>query len=147
MRSVRDISEAASLKLCWNLLSSDSQWSSFLKATFFREGASISHFISSTIWCSIKPHLQTAIEKSKWVLGDGKSINFWLDSWLPDCPTITELLNLPSSVLHLFKSTVSTFISENSWKIPAELSTHHPAISDAINKVFIPVNPGQDVLA
>lgn len=53
LRSVRKTNDAATLKLCWNFLSSDSQWANFLKACFLKDKHPISYHIKSSIWSGL----------------------------------------------------------------------------------------------
>lgn len=59
LRTVKSINDAASLKLCWDLVTSNDQRSTFLKARFFKDGVLVSYHISSSVWTGIKSNLQT----------------------------------------------------------------------------------------
>lgn len=47
--SIGSINEAATLKPCWDLMSSHSQWSNFLKVRFIKNRAPTSYYISSSL--------------------------------------------------------------------------------------------------
>lgn len=56
LRSVRKINEAATMKLCWDFLSSNGQWACFLNARYLRNKVPISHHLSSSIWHDLKSY-------------------------------------------------------------------------------------------
>ncbi|KAG4982468.1 hypothetical protein JHK87_027217 [Glycine soja] len=49
------------------------------------------------------------------VIGDGKSINFWCNTWLPHMAG--EALNLPGRINSSLKYTVSDFLHNGSWNL------------------------------
>ncbi|KAG5151088.1 hypothetical protein JHK84_027560 [Glycine max] len=49
------------------------------------------------------------------VIGDGKSINFWCNTWLPHM--VGEALNLPGRISSSLKYTVSDFLHNGSWNL------------------------------
>jgi hypothetical protein len=108
LRSLTKLNSATNLKLCWSLLNSQSSWAKLLRDRAIRGSRSISHHIYSFIWCSIKEEFSVIIVNTAWLLGDGKVINFWNDSWcgLP----LSEQLQIPNHICQSLSSTVSDFI-------------------------------------
>lgn len=142
LHSVMNINAATSFKLCWDIVSSNDQWSIFLKARFFKNNLHVSHYLSSSIWPGIKANLQTVKENVSQLLGNGSSINFWSDNWL-SIP-IAEMLHIPPQMHKYVKSIVDVFISDSGWSIPTDLVDHYPGLAVAINQVVIPLVPNQD---
>lgn len=82
MRSLRSISEAALLKLSWDMLTSNNHWSVLLKSRFMRLNRPLGHYAKSSIWPGVRQFINTTIDGCCWLLGNGKSVNFWRDCWL-----------------------------------------------------------------
>lgn len=142
LRSIRQINAAAMLKLCWDLLSEDSQWAIFLRARYFNNNTLVRNHLNSAIWPGIKGYVDVVKENMSWQLGDGSKINFWRDNWLSR--TMAEAIHIPNEYHHLFHSKVSTFIKDYSWCIPEVLGTLSPSLVAKINNVTISVDAGQD---
>jgi len=53
-----------------------------LKQQYFCKGNIRHHYIKSSVWHGIKVHMDTVIDNSIWVIGNGGKINLWLDNWL-----------------------------------------------------------------
>lgn len=99
------INEAAVLKLCWDVLTSSSQWASFCRARFLRHD---SHkYIKSFIWPGINNKMSLVKLHSSRIIGYGKSMKFWSNKWLSEI--IADALNLPAEVRFSLKATVSDF--------------------------------------
>jgi hypothetical protein len=54
VRSLKTLNQAANLKLCWDMIHSNQDWSSILLSRVLINGKIISHYIFSSIWSSIK---------------------------------------------------------------------------------------------
>lgn len=76
LKSIASINKAAVLKLSWEILYLDSQWSSFLRFGFIRNNVPVTYHIRSSIIPAIKYHLTAIKDNTTWILGDGRSINF-----------------------------------------------------------------------
>jgi len=113
LRSLSKFNEASSLKLGWELMHSQDQWASFLRRRVKRGKHSLQYHIYSSIWSGIKEYMQVISENSTWLLGNGNSINFWLDNWCGD--TLVNLLNIPPNLHHHLKVYVSDFIHDFQW--------------------------------
>lgn len=100
LRSIRKINEAATLKLCWDFLSVNSDWACFLRARFLKNGFPVQHYVKSSLWPGLKRCMASVSENVAWQLGDGTSINFWRDNWLGD--PLVESLAIPASLHHCF---------------------------------------------
>lgn len=64
IRPIKLLNDDAALKLCWNFFSSDSHWAKFLRARFLRNNRPRSSFVKSSIWPSIKKHINTVHDNS-----------------------------------------------------------------------------------
>lgn len=67
------------LKLSWDMLSSSEQRAKFLKARFLKNSKPIAYHVNSSIWPTLRNWYAMVLENSSWLIGDGKSVNFWLD--------------------------------------------------------------------
>lgn len=56
---------ASNQKLCWDIVNSKEPWAQIVKSRFIKKGMPITHYISSSIWCSIKKVCQGMIHDSK----------------------------------------------------------------------------------
>lgn len=108
LRSLRSINNAAMLKLAWELEASDKVWARLIKARFVRFKNPIDHYVKSSIWPGIKPHLQIVNLNGTWRIGNGMSINFWTDKWLD--AALVDTLHIPAHLHQLLRSKVSDFL-------------------------------------
>ncbi|XP_024630290.2 uncharacterized protein [Medicago truncatula] len=92
IKPTRLINEVRILKLSWDLLAMDSQWSNLLKRRYFSNGTPSSRYFKSSVWSGIKEFIGTVLVNSLWIVGSGDSINFWTDNWLG--APLVDLLNL-----------------------------------------------------
>jgi hypothetical protein len=76
IRSISCINQAANLRLCWSMITSQESWAKVLKSRVIKKNKVIQYHIFSSIWSSIKTEYNTIIENTKWLLGDGETINF-----------------------------------------------------------------------
>jgi hypothetical protein len=81
IRSLTKLNLALNLHLCWKLFNSQSSWANLLRERVVRGSTIIQHHIFFSIWCSVKDEVSVLKENCTWLLGDGKDINFWNDSW------------------------------------------------------------------
>lgn len=56
------------------------------------------------------------LDNSAWLLGDGSSINFWLDKWLSK--SLCSMLDIPDYMHKSLKGKVMDYMADNSWIIP-----------------------------
>jgi hypothetical protein len=104
----------------------------------------ILHHVFSSIRSSLKDEFNVIMDNSVWLLGNGRNINFWTDSWWGS-PLIDQL-NLHVQLGHLLSSTVSDFILNGQWAIPPQLCLMFNNLSSIINKVTIPLEDSLDKL-
>jgi hypothetical protein len=102
------LNKASNLKLCWSLLNSDASWALLLRDRVVRKRRVILHHVFSSLWSSLKDEFKVIMDNSVWLLGNGRNINFWTDSWCGN-PLIDQL-NIPVHIGDLLSSTVSDFI-------------------------------------
>ncbi|GAU35943.1 hypothetical protein TSUD_394910 [Trifolium subterraneum] len=144
LRSLTKLNSTTNLYLCWTLLNSQNTWAKHLKEKVIRGRRTIQHHVFSSIWSSIKDDFTVIMDNTVWLLGDGKEINFWNDNW---CGTsLSEQLRIPVQIRHSLSSSVSDFIFNGHWDIPAQLSLAYPNLSSIISQIVIPLSPSQDKL-
>ena len=88
-------------------------------------------------------HSHCIIDNSFWLLGDGKSINFWLFDW--SGVPLVNLFNIPPHIHQNLKSTtVNEYIVDYEWNIPDSLQELYPTLLQHVNKVMIPAEFKED---
>jgi hypothetical protein len=100
--------------------------------------------LSSFIWYGILAHLSTGREHTKWIIGSGDSISFWLDVWLED--SLVNLLQIPSHSYHLLNERLSTFIVNGKWRIPSSIAHRDATVLSKIHQTIIPRSQLEDKL-
>jgi hypothetical protein len=75
------------------------------------------------------------MNNSIWLIGNGEKINFWQDIWW-DNPLILSL-NVPSSFMEAFPSSLSSYISNHHWNIPTEITDMYPHIKRLAEQVTL----------
>jgi hypothetical protein len=86
----------------------------------------------------------TVKENSRWLIGTGNSISFWLDTWLHE--PLATTFNFPPAVFHLLNTKVSSFIEIGEWKIPTSILQQDASLRARIDQVIIPHQPLEDRL-
>lgn len=132
------------LKLSWDFISSSKQWTDVLRARTIRNGSMVQYSIKSSIWCGIKQHFSTVMQNVKWQVGDGRSINFWTDSWLSQ--SLVSLFNIPPHLHQYLKARVSDFLQDGAWIIPDILKIKYPALDFELKNISIPFFQAEDQL-
>jgi hypothetical protein len=144
LRSLISLNTASNLKLCWSLFHSDNAWAILLRDRVFRKRNTIHHHISSSIWSSIKEEVGVIMDNSVWLLGNGKDINFWTDSWCGS--PLVDQLHIPLQIGQFLSSTVSDYIHNGQWVLPPQLTQMFSTLSSIIHKVTIPLEDSNDSL-
>ncbi|GAU31744.1 hypothetical protein TSUD_146310 [Trifolium subterraneum] len=108
LRSLISLNEDSNLKLCWDFLHSEESWAQILRNRALRNGKVIGHHISSSLWSSIKSEFSCLMENSNWLVGNGKDIKLWEDSWCGEPLQITnnDLTWLPNKQVTLSNQSV-----------------------------------------
>jgi hypothetical protein len=144
IRSLTSLNAASNLKLCWNILNSDTSWAKLLRDRVLRNRRTIQHHIYSSIWSSAKDEFQTIMDNTSWLLGDGKNINFWNDEWCG--APLSSQLNIPDHVSQRLSASVSDFIYNGSWCIPPQLALAFPNLIPIVSQITIPLTFSIDKL-
>jgi hypothetical protein len=92
IKPTRAINEALILKLSWDLLAKDTQWSNLFKVRYFSNGQPSKRYFKSSVWSGIKAHIGTVLLHSIWIVGTEDRINFRTDNWLGE--PLVDLLSL-----------------------------------------------------
>jgi len=67
IKPTRLINEALILKLSWDLIATETQWSILFKKRFFSNGQSSMRYFKSSVWSGIKVHIGTILINSLWI--------------------------------------------------------------------------------
>lgn len=137
IRSLICLNHATNLKLCWELLNSEEQWAEVLRSRVIRGNACIQHHIYSSIWSGIKNEFNIVKENTSWVIGDGKSINFWKDQWCGE--PIIQILHLTNSQIQNYPQKLCDFVQNDHWAIPNDILQEFPPIRLLTSQVNITV--------
>lgn len=130
LRSLKHVNKAAALTLCWELIQSDLQWATLLRARVLRNDCPITYHIGSSIWAGLKSMLPFVKENLIWQLGDDEKINFRNDHWLSK--PLVNILNIPDHVQGQLNAKVKDFIKNERWFLPSYLLHQYPQISTEI---------------
>jgi hypothetical protein len=72
LRSSPYLNKGANIKLCWDLINSNEEWDIdiLLKSRVPRNNKTISYYIFSSLWSSIKDKYPEIMQNSSWLLGE-----------------------------------------------------------------------------
>jgi hypothetical protein len=102
------LNNAANLKLCWNIFTSQCSWAKLLKDRVLRGKKIIHHHIFSSIWSSVKDEFNVLMSNSILLLGNGENINLWNDPW---CGVPLSIqFHIPDHISTSLSSKVSDYI-------------------------------------
>jgi len=139
IKPTRLINEALILKLSWDLIAKDTQWSNLFKMRYFSNGQPSKCYFKSSVWSGIKEHIGTVLLNSLWIVGTGDRIHFWTDNWLGK--PLVDLMNLVEFHRHL-KGMLSEAIVNGSFIFPTSISD----LGDIKNRVDNFVLPHSQLL-
>ncbi|XP_058742694.1 uncharacterized protein LOC131615239 [Vicia villosa] len=142
LRSLADINSASNLLLCWNFVEGKQCWSSLLASRVKRGNNFISYHIKSSIWSSIKDSHKHVMENSKWILGDGSKINFWLDLWLDE--PLASVYKIPEMFHNQLSVMVKDWLVNGSWCIPLNVQTAYPTLMPLVSNLSLPRTDMED---
>jgi hypothetical protein len=71
----------------------ESSWARLLRDRVITKRRIIQYNVYSSLWSSIKDEYDVILSNSVWLLGNGKDINFWSDSWCGR--PLVEQFNIP----------------------------------------------------
>lgn len=86
--------------------------------------------------------MQTIIDNSSWLLGNGDSINFWLDDWCGG--PLVHMLNIPPYLHQNLHAYGSDFIRNSQWRILLDLQNMFPSLLQHVTSAFIPLSLRED---
>ncbi|CAL0332867.1 unnamed protein product [Lupinus luteus] len=139
IRSIKKMNQAAMLKLTWEMLHSNQEWARFFRNRFGHTPNPSTRYFKSSIWPAIKANWHMVHMNSVWIIGDGKTTNFWIDNWLGE--PLADTLNIPWNLQKNLNASVADFIIDKSWIIPHSLNILYPQLLDLISNTYISSNP------
>lgn len=145
--SVKDpakVNQASLLFLTWKLLNSDEQWAHIGRQRYLNKDQPKPHYLTSSTWPGMKPHIQMVLNHSTWAVGNGKCIHFWTDKWLDR--SIASHWNLPASLTSSLSLKVADCIVKGNWCIPAYVVLKDPDLASQIHKLTLLVDDIPDKL-
>ncbi len=97
IRKAEDINVALQMKLLWKIMAEpDNMWVNIIREKYLKQASLWDYKKSgSTSWqwgklITLRKQFKQGL---KWVVGDGKAIRFWNDSWLTDVPLLNMATN------------------------------------------------------
>ncbi|GAU17865.1 hypothetical protein TSUD_329910 [Trifolium subterraneum] len=90
----------------------------------------------------MKPHFNTVVNQSIWLIGNGERISYWNDNWLGK--PLVDLLQIPRSIAKRLHSSVADMIADNVWIIPNYISDVDANISYRIFATVLPITQVED---
>lgn len=121
VRNLNDMNKACLMKLAWNLkLEENKLWSQVLIGKYGRgtwaSGELQCKAADSYIWKSVADCCEIIKGEEAWSLGDGNTVNFWLDKWLDNHNSLHDIVhNIPPDVMNM---KVVDYVDENKrWKL------------------------------
>jgi ribonuclease HI len=107
-------------------------------------GLPIHSYVRSSIWHGIKHFVPVVKENTRWLIGTGDDILFWLDTWLDK--SLADSFNFPTAAYPLLTAKVSSFIFNYEWKLPASIAQQDASLASQIHLITIPKTPVADRL-
>lgn len=142
LRDLKQLNAAALLKISWDSLKSNTDWGSLFRSRFKVTSFQFSTaYMKSAIWPGIKEALPIIFLHCRWIVGNGKMVNFWLDRWVLN--PIASVLDISSIQTHL-KGSVSNVIRNQRWHLPSGFEG--PSIAADIKSLALPILPYDDSL-
>lgn len=101
-----------------------------------RNNKLISYHIKSSIWTSIKEYDNLVLDNSKWLIGNGSRINFWLDTWLDE--PLVDKFKIPASFHKSINVMVKAWLVDKAWCIPTNVQAVFPNLLLMLSVIKIP---------
>ncbi|KAF6152066.1 hypothetical protein GIB67_031388 [Kingdonia uniflora] len=121
VRSLGEVNNVMLCKLHWVFKQRSEDWALFLKSKFSTKSeGTICYHKPSTIWSGIK--IGAALTKPSicWLIGDGKKIDFWRETWAIEI-TLMEYIELPVHMWKLYTAKLNNFIKTQGWQFPNDI--------------------------
>lgn len=115
IRSLIKLNEATNLKMCWDLIQSKEDWAILLRSRVLRQSKCIKHHVFSSIWSGTKNEYQVIRDNSRWIVGNGETINLWLDDWCGE--SLIQSFNLQPTQVSQFPMKLCNYIQNFHWYI------------------------------
>ena len=131
------------LHLSWKMYSQDSQCASLLKHRYFCNGTIRRHYIKSSVWHGLKLHMDTVVDNSIWMIGNGDKINLWLDNWLG--ASLASIMNIDPNKFSSLTSKLSSVIDDGRWRLPPMLISND-MVAASISLITLMLTPLLDVM-
>lgn len=133
--SLKAYNSASNMNLCWTFLNNKQDWCQLLKARVKRNGRIIKHSIKSSIWIGIKEAHQSSLDNCKWIIGNGKTDNFWLDDWLGI--SLASKFKIPEKYHNTLTLKVGDWWHNHCWNVGTNTQMAFPTILNLISSTVI----------
>ena len=133
LRDPKQLNNAAVLKFSWDSLKSNTDWGSLFRSRFKVTSFQFSTaYMKSAIWPGIKEALPIIFLHCRWIVGNGKMVNFWLDRWVLN--PIASVLDISSIQTHLLL--VMLFVIKDGFRFQVTMFPLLQQISRALLSLF-----------
>ncbi|XP_042482204.1 uncharacterized protein LOC122062621 [Macadamia integrifolia] len=144
LRRLREINEALLSKAVWKTKHDDDPTYRFLKARFTKADGSLRKgYRSSSIWMGFRKLWEFVSLNERWIIGNGRKINFLNDRWLGP-KTIAELLETEQNSDEAFSGKVDRVIQNCKWNFPNCQSSTMSEIINSIMEIPLPQSDFED---
>ncbi|XP_058734177.1 uncharacterized protein LOC131605902 [Vicia villosa] len=133
--SISAFNSATNLQLCWKFANNNQAWSQLLNARVRKNSRLIKYSIKSSIWTGIKVYYADVIENCIWSLGNGNTVNFWLDNWVGE--TLASKFKVTGLFHNSLVSKVRHWWNSEAWSINTNIQTAIPDLLSTISKFSI----------
>ncbi|XP_042515374.1 uncharacterized protein LOC122089747 [Macadamia integrifolia] len=127
LRRLRDMNKATLCSLAWRIKHEKSLAYNFLRARFLKRNGSLRPgYRASSIWPGIRKVWGLIVANERWMVGNGRKIDFWKDKWVNGF-SVQDLMEDTGNQGPL---TIDRFITSFQWNLP-------PVQSSTITDIFV----------
>lgn len=130
---------------CWKFLNNNRDWSKLLNARVKKKGNMIKYSIKSSLWKGLKEVHDFVLNHRTWTIGNGKSINFWRDSWAGE--VLVEKFKIPLQFHSSLIKPLADFWKDNAWHIHDNITQALPSLLPYISTFVVANSHMDDFLA
>ncbi|XP_061999298.1 uncharacterized protein LOC133716631 [Rosa rugosa] len=145
VRNIMALNNAFLLKKFWDFLTKSTPAAAFFSARFLQHsGQPCPYYKKSSIWPGMRPLFMDIFYSSKWLVGNGRSIDFWHGNWLNG--SIVDKLGIDHQLGKLLCAKVSDFIKDGSWYCSTNLYVDLATLWSEISAIRLPYSDMEDRL-
>ncbi|XP_043717833.1 uncharacterized protein LOC122665760 [Telopea speciosissima] len=143
VRRLKELNLALLAKLAWFIKCDSSRFVDFLRGRLLTANGSLKKGVKSSILPSIRRVWEMVGVNERWIIGNGKKINFWFDRWVNGqrvYDVIAPYVTNPRSL----KDKVADYIDEGEWSFPVLRSPELQVVCNQIMQIKLPTTEHED---